>query len=62
MSLGDLYLTAPARHIDASPVIKRIAGRSNSELHSQAPAPTRHALRTFEDSEYFATSIRPQLD
>ena len=62
MSLGDLYLTAHAKNLDASPVIKRIAERSNPELHQQAPAPTREVLKAFEDGEYFATSIRPQLD
>jgi hypothetical protein len=61
MSLGDLYLSARAAHLDPSPVLKRIAERSNSELHPAAPTPTRDALRTFEDSAYFLTSILPHL-
>lgn len=62
MSLGDLYLTAHAKHIDASPVIKRIAELSNPERHRLAPTSTREALSTFEDSAYFVTSILPQLN
>ena len=61
MSLGDLYLSAWAAHLDPSPVLKRIAERSNPERHATAPTPTRDALRGFEDSAYFATSIAPQL-
>jgi hypothetical protein len=61
MSLGDLYLTARAVHLDPSPVLKRIAERSNPERHAAAPMPTREALATFEGSAYFATSILPQL-
>jgi hypothetical protein len=61
MSLGELYLTAHAKHLDATPVIKRIAERSSLERHSIAPMSTRDALRTFEDSAYFLTSIVPQL-
>jgi hypothetical protein len=61
MSLGDLYLSARAAHLDPSPVLKRIAERSNPERHAAAPTPTRDALRGFEDSAYFATSIQPQL-
>jgi hypothetical protein len=61
MSLGDLYLSARAVHLDPSPVLKRVAERSNPERHSAAPTPTRDALGTFEDSEYFMTSILPQL-
>jgi hypothetical protein len=61
MSLGDLYLSAHAAHLDASPVLKRIAERSNPERHAAAPTPTRDALGGFEDSAYFATSIAPQL-
>jgi len=61
MSLGDLYLSAWAAHLDPSPVLKRIAERSNPERHAAAPTPTRDALRGFEDSAYFATSIAPQL-
>jgi hypothetical protein len=61
MSLGDLYLSAHAKYVDPSPVLKRIAELSNPERHSGAPTPTRDALRGFEDSAYFATSIAPQL-
>jgi hypothetical protein len=61
MSLGDLYLSAHAAHLDPSPVLKRIAERSNPERHAAAPTPTRDALRTFEDSAYYMTSILPQL-
>jgi len=61
MSLGDLYLSARAAHLDPSPVLKRIAERSNPERHAAAPTPTRDALGTFEDSAYFATSIMPNL-
>jgi hypothetical protein len=61
MSLGDLYLSARAAHLDPSPVLKRIAERSNPERHAAAPTPTRDALRTFEDSAYYMTSILPQL-
>jgi hypothetical protein len=61
MSLGDLYLSAHAAHLDPSPVLKRIAERSNPEPHPAAPMPTRDALATFEDSAYFMTSILPQL-
>jgi len=61
MSLGDLYLSAHAAHLDPSPVLKRIAARSNPERHQAAPTPTREALGRFEDSAYFATSILPQL-
>ena len=61
MSLGDLYLSARAAKLDPSPVLKRIAELSNPERHAAAPTPTRDALRTFEDSAYFATSILPQL-
>ena len=62
MSLGDLYLSARAAHLDPSPVLKRIAERSNPERHPAAPTPTRDALSTFEDSAYFGTSILPQLN
>jgi hypothetical protein len=62
MSLGDLYLTAHAKHLDARPVIKRIAERSSLERHSIAPMSTRDAFSTFEDSAYFLTSIAPQLN
>jgi hypothetical protein len=61
MLLGDLYLSARAAKLDPSPVLKRIADLSNPERHAAAPTPTREALRTFEDSAYFATSILPQL-
>jgi len=61
MSLGDLYLSAHAAHLDPKPVLKRIAERSNAERHAAAPISTREALSTFEDSAYFATSILPQL-
>ena len=61
MSLGDLYLSAYAAHLNPSPVLKRIAERSNPERHQAAPTPTREALGKFEDSAYFATSILPQL-
>jgi hypothetical protein len=61
MSLGELYLSANAAHLDPSPVLKRIAERSNSEGHRAAPTPTREALASFEDSAYFATSILPHL-
>jgi hypothetical protein len=61
MALGDLYLSARAAHLDPSPGLKRIAELSNPERHAAAPASTRDALRTFEDSAYFATSILPQL-
>jgi hypothetical protein len=61
MSLGDLYLSANAAHLDPSPVLKRMAGRSNPERHAGAPTATRDALNNFEDSAYFATSISPQL-
>jgi hypothetical protein len=61
MSLGALYLSAHAAHFDPSPVLKRIAERSNPERHPAAPAATREALAGFEDSSYFATAIRPQL-
>ena len=62
MSLGDLYLTAHAKHVDPSPLLKRIAELSNPERHSAAPTSTREALKTFEDSAYFLTSIAPQLN
>jgi hypothetical protein len=62
MSLGDLYLSAHAKNVDPSPVLKRIAERSNPERHPAAPTSTRDALGTFEDSAYFATSILPQLN
>lgn len=61
MSLGELYLSGNAAHLDPSPVLKRIAERSNSEGHRAAPTPTREALANFEDSAYFATSILPHL-
>jgi len=61
MSLGNLYLSARAAHLDPAPVLKRIAERSNPERHAAAPTPTRDVLRGFEDSAYFATAIRPQL-
>jgi hypothetical protein len=61
MSLGDLYLSARAARLDPSPVLKRIAERSNAERNPAAPTPTRDALATFEDSAYFMTSILPQL-
>lgn len=61
MALGDLYLSARAANLDPSPVLKRIAERSNPERHAAAPTPTRDALRTFEDSAYFATSVLPLL-
>jgi hypothetical protein len=61
MSLGDVYLSARAAHLDPSPVLKRIAERSNSEPHRAAPTPTRDALANFENSAYFATSILPHL-
>jgi hypothetical protein len=61
MSLGDLYLSAHAKHVDPSPVFRRIAERSNPERHSSAPTSTRDALSTFEESAYFLTSIVPQL-
>jgi hypothetical protein len=61
MSLGDLYLSAHVKHVDPSPVFRRIAERSNPERHSSAPTSTRDALSTFEESAYFLTSIVPQL-
>ena len=61
MSLGDVYLSARAAHLDPSPVLKRIAERSNPERHAAAPTATRDALAKFEDSAYFMTSIVPQL-
>jgi hypothetical protein len=61
VSLGGLYLNAHAVHLDPSPVLKRIAERSNPEPHRAAPASTRDALNNFENSAYFATSIQPQL-
>jgi len=61
MSLGDLYVSAHAAHLDPSPVLKRMAVRSNPERHRAAPTATRDALNNFEDSAYFATSISPQL-
>ncbi len=61
MSLGDLYLSARAAHLDPAPVLKRIAELSNPERHAAAPTATRDALARFEDSAYFATSILPQL-
>jgi hypothetical protein len=61
MALGDLYLSARAAHLDPTPVLKRIAERSNPERHAAAPTPTRDALGNFEDSAYFMTSILPQL-
>lgn len=62
MWLGDLYLTAHAKHVDPSPVLKRMAERSNPERHAAAPSSTREALSTFENSAYFLTSIVPQLN
>jgi len=61
MSLGDLYLSARAAHLDPTPVLKRIAERSNPERHAAAPTPTRDALDGFENSAYFMTSILPQI-
>ena len=61
MSLGDVYLSARAAQLDPSPVLKRIAERSNPERHAAAPTATRDALAKFEDSAYFMTSIVPQL-
>lgn len=61
MSLGDLYLSARAARLDPTPVLKRIAERSNPERHPAAPTPTREVLEKFEDSAYFMTSILPQL-
>ena len=61
MSLGDLYLSARAARLDPTPVLKRIAERSNADRNPAAPTPTRDVLATFEDSAYFMTSILPQL-
>jgi hypothetical protein len=61
MSLGDLYLSARAARLDPSPVLKRMAERSNPEGHPAAPTPTRDALAKFEDSAYFTTSILPHI-
>lgn len=61
MALGDLYLSARVAHLDPTPVLKRIADRSNPERHPAAPTPTRDALAHFEDSAYFMTSILPHL-
>jgi hypothetical protein len=61
MSLGDLYLSARAAHLDPSPVLKRIAERSNPDRHAAAPTATRDALGTFEDSAYFEISILPLI-
>jgi hypothetical protein len=61
MSLGDLYLSAHAKNVDPSPVIKRMAERSNPERHRAAPTSTREALGAFENSAYFLTSIVPRL-
>ena len=61
MALGDLYLSARAARLDPTPVLKRIAERSNPERHAASPTPTRDALGKFEDSAYFMTSILPQL-
>ena len=61
MALGDLYLSARAAQLDPTPVLKRIAERSNPQRHAAAPTPTRDALGNFEDSAYFMTSILPQL-
>ncbi|HYV21079.1 MAG TPA: hypothetical protein VEN31_00330 [Candidatus Bathyarchaeia archaeon] len=61
MAVGDLYLSARAAHLDPTPVLKRVAERSNPERHAASPTPTRDALSNFEDSAYFMTSILPQL-
>jgi hypothetical protein len=61
MALGDLYLSARTARLDPTPVLKRIAERSNPERHAAAPTPTRDALANFEDSAYFMTSILPHL-
>jgi hypothetical protein len=61
MALGDLYLSAYAAHVDASPVLRRIAERSNPVPHAAAPQATKDALLGFESSAYFATSVLPQL-
>ena len=61
MALGDLYLSAYAAQVDASPVLTRIAERSNPERHAAAPQATKDALLGFESSAYFATSVLPQL-
>src|SRR5207249_812345 len=61
MALGDLYLSARAARLDPTPVLKRMAERSNPERHAASPTPTREALAKFEDSAYFMTSILPQL-
>jgi hypothetical protein len=61
MTLGDLYLAANTAHVDPSPVLKRIAERSNPERHPAAPTATRDALAGFERSAYFNLSILPQL-
>jgi hypothetical protein len=61
MTLGDIYLAANAGHVDPSPVLKRIADRSNREGHRAAPTSTHDALAGFEESAYFRTSVLPQL-
>jgi hypothetical protein len=61
MALGDLYRSAQVAHLDPSPVLERIGALSSPEPHAAAPTSTREALTTFEDSAYFATSIRPHL-
>lgn len=61
VSLGGLYLNAYRVHLDPSPVLKRIAERSNPEPHPASPTSTRDMLSNFENTAYFATSIAPQL-
>jgi hypothetical protein len=61
VSLGNLYLNAYRAHLDPSPVLKRIAERSNPEPHRASPTSTRDLLSNFENTAYFVTSILPQL-
>ena len=62
VSLGNLYLNAYRAHLDPSPVLRRMAERSNSEPPwASATSTTQDLLNTFEDSAYFATSVLPQL-
>ena len=56
MALGDLYLSARAARLDPTPVLKRMAERSNPERH--AASPTRRRIPSSTSSSRSSRTAR----
>ncbi|HEV8535612.1 MAG TPA: hypothetical protein VGR87_07825 [Candidatus Limnocylindria bacterium] len=61
VAIGNVYVAAFKGGLDATPVLKRMAERSNAEGHPATKTPTREALERFDRSAYFGTSVLPRL-